>query len=329
RGRQAPERACLAGRGGLRSRRVVQAGLAGVAQAPALPGAGSAAVDLARGLDEILDARRLPLGPGRLRRQPRLPRPARRPARTGAARRLLPRRPRQRGLCLGRAVLLLPQRAPTLALERARHGPVRRPGLRHLAAAARCAFRFARCLDADGLLAGRAAAASRDVRARHGHAGARCEHPARPRWPLMVAADFLPAVAPRTLAWLRQRPTISTEALALLASLFFTLACNRELWHTLVADIDAHARLLVALFVFVTALQAFLLGLVLTRWTAKPLLSVLFVATAFAAHYIGSYKVYLDPDMIRNVLETDPREAGELIGPGLVPSLFGIAALPI
>src|SRR3546814_19374842 len=70
-------------------------------------------------------------------------------------------------------------------------------------------------------------------------------------------------------------------------------------------------------------------ALPISRRTAKPLLTVLFVATAFAAHYIGSFKVYLDPDMIRNVLETDPREAGELIGPGLVLPLLGLAVLPV
>src|SRR3546814_8749098 len=48
---------------------------------------------------------------------------------------------------------------------------------------------------------------------------------------------------PRALAWLRQRPAVSTELLALLASVFFTVACNYELWHTLVADIQADARL--------------------------------------------------------------------------------------
>src|SRR5690606_41230747 len=140
----------------------------------------------------------------------------------------------QRGLRMGRTVLLLRPRAPPLALEGPGRGPVRRSGLRHLAAAARRALRFARRLDADGLLAGRRAAASRDVRARPGRAGgAGCGHRDQRREPLMAAADFFPAVAPRTLAWLRQRPAISTEALALLASLFFTLACNRELWHTL------------------------------------------------------------------------------------------------
>ncbi len=145
----------------------------------------------------------------------------------------------------------------------------------------------------------------------------------------MAAGAFARPLASGAWAWLRWRPSVSTEALALAASLFFTIACNYELWHVLVADLHAHARLLVAVFAFVTALHAFLLGLVLTRWTAKPVLTLLLAATAFAAYYMGSYKVYLDPDMIRNVLQTDPKEAGELFVPGLVPPLLGLAVLPI
>jgi lipid A ethanolaminephosphotransferase len=138
----------------------------------------------------------------------------------------------------------------------------------------------------------------------------------------------LPAL-PDRWRWLLSRPLLSTEALAFAASLFFALACNYELWHVLVADLHARARLLLGVLAFVTALHAFALGLVLTRRTAKPLLTVLFAATAFAAYYVGSYKVYLDPDMVRNVLQTDPKEAGELLVPGLVPPLLGLAVLPI
>src|SRR3546814_5312363 len=88
-----------------------------MAAAAAVPGAGGAAVDLGRGLDEVLDARRLPLGPGRLRRHAQLPRPARRPARARAARALLSRRPRQCGLRVGGAVLLFRPHAPAMRSE--------------------------------------------------------------------------------------------------------------------------------------------------------------------------------------------------------------------
>src|SRR3546814_1163903 len=91
-----------------------------MAPAAAVPGAGGAAVDLGRGLDEVLDACRLPLGSGRLRRHAQLPRPAGRPAPASACWTLLSRRPRQRGLRVGGVVLLLRRHAPAMALERAR-----------------------------------------------------------------------------------------------------------------------------------------------------------------------------------------------------------------
>src|SRR3546814_1769737 len=99
----------------------------------------------------------------------------------------------------------------------------------------------------DLLLAGCAAAASNHAGPRRGHAGcAECgRHSCRWRQ-VMVAADIFRPFPPRALAWLRQRPAVSTELLALLASVFFTVACNYELWHTLVADIQAgrkHTRL--------------------------------------------------------------------------------------
>lgn len=145
-----------------------------------------------------------------------------------------------------------------------------------------------------------------------------------------MAAVPIPGVAPSpAAAWLLVRPVVGTEMLALLASLFFSLCCNGELWHALAGELHAPWRLLASVFVSVTALQALLLGLVLTRRSAKPLLTVLFATTAFAAYYMGTYQVYLDPDMIRNVLHTDPREAGELLVPGLAAPLLALAALPI
>lgn len=133
----------------------------------------------------------------------------------------------------------------------------------------------------------------------------------------------------RWMPRLAARPSIGLETLALLSSLFFSLCCNGMLWHRLLSELHIDTLFAVAIFVFVTSLQAFLLGLVLTRWTAKPLLTLLFITTAFAAYYMGAYKVYMDTDMIRNVLHTDPKEAGELMVPGLVLPLLLLGALPV
>lgn len=138
-----------------------------------------------------------------------------------------------------------------------------------------------------------------------------------------------PARGDQRTGWRTLRPTLGLESLALLSSLFFSLCCNGLLWHKLLGELQIHLPFAFAVFVFVTALQAFLLGLVLTRWTAKPLLTVLFVATAFAAYYMGAYKVYLDADMIRNVLHTDVKEASELFVAGMILPLLLLGVLPV
>jgi lipid A ethanolaminephosphotransferase len=81
--------------------------------------------------------------------------------------------------------------------------------------------------------------------------------------------------------------------------------------------------------VVLIALHFALVGLVATRWTTKPILALLFVATAFAVHFMTRYKVYLDTAMLRNVMATDVREARDLMTWSLIPQLLLYAAIPL
>lgn len=132
--------------------------------------------------------------------------------------------------------------------------------------------------------------------------------------------------------WQRRRPWVSQEVLALLASGFFTIACNTAFWRayaaTGVLETLSGWTTGASLAVAMTGLHMLLLCVVMNRWTAKPLLSVLLLVTAFAAYYSSRYGVYLDPDMIRNVLHTDARESSELMTPGLIWPVL-VAAVPI
>ncbi|WP_222564442.1 phosphoethanolamine transferase [Novilysobacter antarcticus] len=117
------------------------------------------------------------------------------------------------------------------------------------------------------------------------------------------------------------RPSVSQEGMALAVSLFFTLACNTAFWRAYAATgaLESARGWVTAasLATAMTGLHFLLLCLVLNRWTTKPLLSLLLVVTALAGYYSSHYGVYLDPDMIRNILHTDTREARELLTPGL------------
>jgi lipid A ethanolaminephosphotransferase len=127
------------------------------------------------------------------------------------------------------------------------------------------------------------------------------------------------------------RTLLSSEWCILLASLFFTLFSNHRLWLAWSEGRDwGQARnwlLAAALGLLLTALHSFLLGLLLTRRTVKPVLAALLLVTALAAFYMERYTVYFDVSMMRNIFHTDVREARELLSPGMLVALavFGLA----
>lgn len=126
---------------------------------------------------------------------------------------------------------------------------------------------------------------------------------------------------------------LSTDALAWVVSVLFALTCNAALWRELLQGraVDAPATWLYvgAVFVVLVAIHFLLLGLVLHRRIAKPLLSLLIVATAGAVYYIQKFNIYLDPSMLRNVLRTDVKEASELFTWSMVPHFLAYAVLPL
>lgn len=133
--------------------------------------------------------------------------------------------------------------------------------------------------------------------------------------------------------WRRWTPALRVETLALFAGLFFTLSSNGLFWRAAFAERDfagAGDWLFAAgLFVILTALHFLILLVLCNRWTAKPLLAVILIATAFASYYMASYTVFLDPSMLRNVLRTDVKEAGELFSLGMLPHLVLYGLLPL
>ncbi|HRN61079.1 MAG TPA: phosphoethanolamine--lipid A transferase [Luteimonas sp.] len=137
-------------------------------------------------------------------------------------------------------------------------------------------------------------------------------------------------VIDRLRAW---RPEMTTDSLALWASLYFAVFCNIPFWRAVLATgaLSGASGVLAGacLFVLVFALQAFLLGLLLHGRLAKPVLALLLLLAASAAHYSRTYGTYFDSDMVRNVLHTDTREAGELLTWGLLPSMLALAGLPL
>lgn len=121
--------------------------------------------------------------------------------------------------------------------------------------------------------------------------------------------------------------------LVAMASLWMATVANWPLWRAL-AQLPQSGSLRGVLFIAgFAATVACLTGLVLVlmAWPrlVKTVISVFVVVAAVAAHFMGSYGVVIDPSMIVNVLQTNPRETRDLLDAQLLLSVLLLAALPL
>ncbi len=128
------------------------------------------------------------------------------------------------------------------------------------------------------------------------------------------------------------RPTLTVESLVLLAASFMLLTGNAPFWRGALAGRDfsqiSSWGFTAAIFVIFAGAYCVFALLLSSRWTARPLLALLIVVTAFASWYMEHYSVYLDRPMLRNVMQTDLREAGDLLTWAMVPHVLLYGALP-
>jgi lipid A ethanolaminephosphotransferase len=125
----------------------------------------------------------------------------------------------------------------------------------------------------------------------------------------------------------------TVEQVLAVASVFWLFSANQiffaaALKERLLSSADSWGFAL-ALAVMLISLHFVLMALVSNRWTVKPLLAVLIVATASASYFMKTYGVYMDPPMLRAVLRTDITEARELFSWVLPLHLFLYAVLPL
>ena len=116
---------------------------------------------------------------------------------------------------------------------------------------------------------------------------------------------------------------------------YFTLAMNISFWAYVVDSVEiTGARVLAAvamLPVLMFLLHYVVLSLLLFPYTLKPVAIFLLLVSSGANFFMFKYKVYIDTDMVRNVIDTNPGEAFDLITPwlvlwiligGLIPSIM-------
>ena len=125
------------------------------------------------------------------------------------------------------------------------------------------------------------------------------------------------------------RPQLRSTWAALLVALFLASAGNLRLWS---AVTSGPARLsapgLLAGFLVLLAAFTVLLQLLALPWIFKPLAVAALIASAVASFAMLGYGVLIDTSMIRNLVQTDAAEAGELLTPRGLACVLVLGLLP-
>lgn len=140
-----------------------------------------------------------------------------------------------------------------------------------------------------------------------------------------MSSDLHPPDAPRK-GW-------HPLTLSALTSLWLVTAANLALWQRLDAlpEVNGLRGLLFCLGTgaMIFGLLQALLSLLNWRPLLKPVLGLLLVSAASGAYFMMSYGIVIDASMIVNVMQTDPREAADLLNWRLFVTLLVLAVLPL
>lgn len=132
---------------------------------------------------------------------------------------------------------------------------------------------------------------------------------------------------------LRFRPLLRVETLLVLVLAWVLATLNGPWWSAASEGRSWMAPsswlFVLATFTALVALHFALLAPVVSRWTVRPLLTVIVIASAAAAYYMRTYSVMLDPTMIQNILQTDEHEARELLSWSMAGSVLLWSAVPL
>jgi lipid A ethanolaminephosphotransferase len=127
-------------------------------------------------------------------------------------------------------------------------------------------------------------------------------------------------------------PRVHPAALTLAASIFLAGAYNERFWRGFVdaagQATPAHLPLICGSFLLIVLLYNAALSLLNVRFVIKPVLVVLFMATALASYFMTHYGIQIDRTMIQNALETDVGEVRELLNWRLWLTVGVLGVLP-
>jgi len=144
--------------------------------------------------------------------------------------------------------------------------------------------------------------------------------------------SLLPFAMTRSSFGHSHRMALHPMMLTLAITLWLVVPGNLPLWRQLhlLPDVTGLRGVLFSLGMacMMAGLIHALLSLLNWPWMLKPVLTLFLVSAASGAYFMLSYGIVIDPGMIENVSQTDPREAADLLNWRMFLAFALLAALP-
>ena len=125
---------------------------------------------------------------------------------------------------------------------------------------------------------------------------------------------------------------VTPFGLSLATTLFVVIVLNGAFWshiYRVVKPDDAYEwALLASFFVLQSAVYLFVLSIAAFPWLLKTLAAVMVLLAAVSSFFMLEYGAVIDANMLRNVLETNPAEAGDLMTGRAVAWIVVLGILP-
>lgn len=129
-----------------------------------------------------------------------------------------------------------------------------------------------------------------------------------------------------------QRTGLHPLIFSLAVTLWLVVLANAPLWRqlSLLPEVSGMRGALfgVGMACLIAGVIHAMLSLLNWPWLIKPVLTLFLVSAAAGSYFMHSYGIVIDPSMIENVMQTDPREAGDLLNWRMAVALLVLAALP-
>lgn len=116
---------------------------------------------------------------------------------------------------------------------------------------------------------------------------------------------------------IRSKLIIQSDLLVLISSVYFGIFLNLTFWREIISKIEINnfgmILFVISLPILICSILYLAFNLLIVKYLAKPILILLLIISSAANYAMFNLGIVIDSDMIRNIFETNAREAGDLI----------------